>query len=706
MSIIEQVKNATGQQYNNFTSGTIIALSIFLGLFHIYYNTVGSISENHLTAVHYGGFGALCALLYPSVKAHSPMASRWPMIARWVVCWDVFIACLVMACCIYLIFFESDLYQRGVVFNAQDWLFSAIAVVSAIELSRRALGWLIPVLIVVTLSYVCWWGEMLQGLFAFPGLSLETLLFRSYFSSEGMFGNIAYISATYVFMFILFGAFLLHWGAGNFLIDIARSTAGKQAGGAGVVAVVASGMMGSVSGSAVANTCSTGVITIPIMKRVGFSPRFAAAIEAGASTGGQLMPPVMGAGIFILASYTQVPYLDIVAISILPAILYFLSIIFFVRIEARKLGLSAEDDAPSFRQTFQRGWYFLVPLVVLVIMLLQGFTPTYSAGIGILTIVVLSWFTSRPMGVTDIMISLVQGAKNMVTTAVLLVAIGLVVNVISTVGIGNAVSLMIGEWAQGSLLLALIYVALASLVLGMGLPVTASYIVLGTLSAPLIYELLVQNHLVALLSSGQIPDAVKSTLMLVSPDNLAVISSPIDPGIAKELVSSIPAELMPILIEQSVDPVLLSSLLLTAHLIIFWLSQDSNVTPPVCLTAYSAAAIAGSQPMATGFTAWKVAKALYIIPLLFAYTPLVSGDWSLSFYVFFISAFGLYALTGAMQGYLHGPVTVFNRILLLMAAMFCLWPHEQMLLGFLACVAVTILALWSRYQSIARASSA
>ena len=226
--------------------------------------------------------------------------------------------------------------------------------------------------------------------------------------------------------------------------------------GPGFVAVLGSGLMGSVSGSSVANTVSTGVITIPLMRKAGFPARFSAGVEAAASTGGQLMPPVMGAGAFIMASYTQISYLDIISIAALPALLYFLSVGFFVRVEAKRSHAHAvELDTRPIGEVFRGGWHFLLPLVVLVALLIYGFTPTYAAGISIISVIVSSWLSKNPMGIKEILDALAQGSKNMATTAMLLISVGLVVNVVAMTGIGNTFSLMVTDWAGGSLLITL-----------------------------------------------------------------------------------------------------------------------------------------------------------------------------------------------------------------------------------------------------------
>ncbi|MFW1676600.1 TRAP transporter permease [Pontibacter sp. JAM-7] len=691
---LEQLKQLelTQRGAEGLVGKAIYWLGIALALSHIYFNTLGTMSELWVSAIHFGGFGLLCALMVPM--------KRGAVHAKGLLLLDVLVGLVAVATAAYLILFENSLYERGVHFIGSDWFAAFLAIGVALELTRRTTGWFIPVLILVALTYVFWWGKYLGGVFNFPGLSLETLLFRSYFSGEGMFGSIARISWTFVFMFILFGAFLVKSGAGDFIVQLSRSAAGRMVGGPGFVAVFGSGLMGSVSGSSVANTVSTGVITIPLMRKAGFPAKFAAGVEAAASTGGQLMPPVMGAGAFIMASYTQIPYLEIIAYAALPALMYFLSVGFFVRIEAKRSHAHAvEDNVPPLGVVFKEGWHYLLPLVVLVALLIYGFTPTYAAGLSILSVIAASWLSSQPMGFRDILDALAQGAKNMATTAVLLISIGLIVNVIATTGVGNTFSLMVSSWAGGSLLITIILVALASLVLGMGLPVTASYIVLGTLSAPALYGLISEAHLLQLMMDGGLPEAARSIFMLADPAAATKLAEPMARGDAEVLLSMIPGDFKSTLLEQALDPAVLSMALLSAHMIIFWLSQDSNVTPPVCLTAFAAAAIAKTPPMATGVTAWKIAKGLYIVPLLFAYTGLIGGTLTEMLTVFVFGVLGIYALAGAMEGYLEGPINWLFRLLALLTGVVLLWPDLPLVLKLVGAAVFIVLFWYSRRQA-------
>ena len=656
--------------------------AFFFALFHIYCNVFASISELWLSAIHFGGFCAICALMNNEAQELSNRS-----ISYWI---NIALAGTAILTSAYLILFEDALYARETEYILSDYVFSMIAIGLAIEFTRRTTGWFMPVLIILSLSYILFLGRYISGVFSFPGLSLETVLYRSFFTSEGMFGLTAQISSTFVFMFIIFGSFLLKSGAGDFIVQVAQCLTRRITGGAGLVSVIGSGLMGSVTGSAVANTVSIGVITIPMMKRSGFPARFAAGVEAAASTGGALMPPVMGAGAFVLASYTQIPYLTVIAASALPALLYFLTVSYFVRIEAKRLGMTpvVEENAEKVSDVLKEGWHFIIPLTVLVGFLIAGRTPTSSAAFAIISVIAASWLSTKPMRLTDIFDAVVGGVKTMVSTALLLVAVGIIINVVTTTGIGNAFSLMIVEWAQGNLFVTLILVALASLVLGMGLPVTASYIVLATLSAPLIFDLISQSQLLSALQTQDIPSNVAATIGLFGGDPVVALQE-------------MPLEMKQLIRQEMIDPEMLTGMLLSAHLIIFWLSQDSNVTPPVCLASFAAAGIAGTKPMATGLTSWKVAKGLYLVPVLFAYSPLISGSWSERIEVFLWSSMGLYALAGILQWHLERKINLQIAVLLLLSAVLLMWtpfPIYYHVAG--AVILFTIIILQNRQKSV------
>lgn len=646
----------------------VYVLGVVIAAAHLWFNSFGNLDALAQNILHFAGFVLLCALVYP--------LSRYALLRRL----DIAFALLVAASAIYLMWAEDKIYDRGVTLLLPDWIAGVIVILGAIEYTRRTTGWIIPLLIVLSLSYITWWGSLIPGVFNFGGLRPETMLFRSIYGDDALFGSIARISSTFVIVFIIFGAFLLRSGAGDFVIHLSRALAGRLIGGPGIVAVLASGLTGTISGSAIANTASTGVITIPMMKQAGFPPKFAAAVEAAASTGGQLMPPIMGAGAFVMASYTEIPYATIVAVSFIPAVLYFFSLAFYVRFEAFKQGMSIYTDGaePLLPLVFREGLSFILPVGLLIGLLVKGFTPVYAGVIAIVAVVVSSWLTPTKMGLRAIFDALALGSRNMVMTAILLCAVGLIVNVIATAGIGNTFSLMISEWAGGSLLLAMLLVAAASLVLGMGLPVTASYIVLATLSAPALYLLMANAELAQVLAAGNLPEDAKAILMLTSPEALPLLDN-LSLEQANTLIGTLPAETLSLLQPLLINEAQLTMILLAAHLIIFWLSQDSNVTPPVCLCAFTAAAIARTPPMATGFTSWMVAKSLYIIPLLFAYTPLVTGNWVQAVETGLFAMAGLYAFVAAFKGWQLVRLSLVQRLIMAVLALTLLWPFSFLL---------------------------
>jgi TRAP transporter 4TM/12TM fusion protein len=589
------------------SQSAIYWIGVAASLFHLWSNSIGVLPEIHRNAIHFGFVLSMGFILYPALK--SRICSSFKL--------DIILAVISSIVALYLLLFEEALHARNQVPNSADLIFAALSLLLLLEITRRTSGFFIPVLAIIFLTYALSWGKYLDGLWNFPGVTLPRMLYRMYFAPDGIFGTIATISSTFVYLFVLFGAFLIRSGAGEFLIRLALSLLGRSVGGPAKMATVASGMLGSISGSAVANTVGSGSLTIPMMKRVGFSPTFSAAVEAAASTGGQLMPPIMGAGAFIMSQWTQIPYLTIVAVAFLPAAMYFLSVIFFVHLRARKMEIKPlkPEEIPHMGSVLKEGWHFFIPLLTLIGLLVYGFTPTYSAVVGIASIVVASWWRkSTRMGLRDILDALSLGARNMVTTGVILLCSGIVVGVVLLVGIGIKFSILISALADGSLLLTICLIALASLILGMGLPVTASYIVLAVLAAPSLTDLGVN--------------------------------------------------------------------LLAAHLLIFWYSQDANVTPPVCLAAYSAAGIAGSDPLRTGMESWKIAKGLYIIPLLFCYTPILfEGPLWKTFETIASATFGLLAFAIAFEGFHLKPLLVPSRLLYFVVAVLLIFPAWQFHIG-------------------------
>ena len=584
----------------------LTAYGALIAIFHFYVNMRGGLSDLWFNAAHFSFLASLGFLIYPATKRSDPERIGW---------WDLLLAILALVPFFFLMATEESIYSASgsIELSGLDLAVAAGTILLALEIVRRTTGWIIPILMLVAISYVLFAGNWLSGVFAFAGMSVERFLYRAFYTGEGLFGFIANISATYVFMFMLFAAFLMKSGAGDFIVELSRALTSRFRGGAGHVAVFSSALMGTISGSAVANTVSTGSVTIPMMVKNGFKPIFAAAVETAASTGGQIMPPIMGAGVFVMAQMTQIPFATIVIVSILPAILYFSSISFYIHIHAKKHGIDATGERIDVWPILREGAHFFIPLATLMVLLIKGFTPTYAAGISILVIVASSWLTkTKRMGLRDIVEALAMGSRNMIVTGVLLVSVGIIVGIINISGIGVTFSQLIMEWSGQSLMLALVLVAVASLFLGMGLPVTASYIVLAVLSAPALLGLMLSPEMAALVAAG-------------------------------------------------VTPAEVTMYLLAAHLIIFWLSQDSNLTPPVCLAAFAAAGIAQTPPMRTGLEAWKVGKGLYIVPILFAFSPLITGGWIERFEVFAVAILGILMFTATVEGFWDRKMGILER---------------------------------------------
>ena len=674
----------------------IFTLICCFGIWHVATNIYLTEPGFWQNCIHFAGFGLLGAIVTAKVDDERGFDYKF-----WL---NVVFGLLIAASSLWVAHAENGVYARTLAKTGQSWQFTPIdwiagfiVIIGAIEITRRLTGWIIPILVILSISYILFLGERLPGAFRAASLPLDDVLFRSLYNDEGMFGIITTISSANITLFMIFGAFLVVSGASDFVIEMSKSIAGRLRGGAAFVAVMSSALTGTISGSAVANTASTGVITIPLMKSNGFRGRFAAGVEASASTGGQLMPPIMGAGAFVMASYTGIDYGRIVAVSVVPAILYFLSVAFIVRIEAMKYDIGMEKpEAVDKKKLFGGALNFLLPLVVMTYMLISGRTPSYAACFAIGTLIVVSWITPNKMGPKNIARALAIGINTSIMTAVLLVAVGLINNAVTTSGLANTFALMIAQWSQGSLLIALALITVASLILGMGLPVTAAYIVLSILSAPALAGMLADTIIVNQLVQGITDPVALGTFMLVDSPHVANIASGMTLAQAKELMSTIPFELAVVIRPVLVDVETMTTFLLTAHLIVFWLSQDSNVTPPVCLAAFAAAGIAKSPPMATGVEAWKIAKGLYIVPLIFAYTPLIGGDPLTVARIAFFSLFGIYAFSSLLQRHSEGPLRWWLYPCLIVGGAAAFYPLHWMANIGGACVVAAVVFISTR----------
>jgi TRAP transporter 4TM/12TM fusion protein len=417
------------------------------------------------------------------------------------------------------------------------------------------------------------------------------------------------------------GAFMQSSGMGRFFIEYPLSIAGRSAGGPAKVAVLASSIFGSISGSSLANIVSTGTFTIPLMKRVGFRPVVAGAVENTASLGGQLLPPVMGSGVFVMAEITGVPYLEIIAVAAVPALIYMFSIGAIVHFEAKKHGIQGlpENEMRRPSEVFKEGWFHLVPFAILLGFLILGFSPDYCAVMAMVSVLAINWLRAglakcglyrmadQVMNLPVILKTLVTGTRNSLLVGGAAGAVGVIVGMIALTSLGLKMSLLLVDLADGSLFLTVALVAATSLLLGMALPITASYLVLVVLAGPAFDQL------------------------------------------------GVP--------------------LLAAHLIVFWLSQDSNITPPVCLGVFVAASISKGVPWQTGWMSFRFAKMLYTMTVLFAFTPILNFDdpmgaaWTMA-----TASIGTIAFAAWTIGYLHRPLNKIEWVILAVAAAMSFLP--------------------------------
>lgn len=578
-----------------------LLLCLSLGLFHLYTAGLRPLTALFQRSIHLALVLSLVFLLYkPSKRGGDTFWGRML---------DYLMVILSMITSVYIITnFEEIIFRIGF-WSRSDIVFGIITILLVLEASRRVIGLNLTVIGLFFIVYA-FLGPHLPGFFRHRGFGMSRLVGQLYLTTEGIFGIPIGVAATFIYIFILFGSFLEKSGGGDFFIELAYSLAGTMRGGAAKAAVIASGLMGSVSGSAVANVVTTGSFTIPLMKRMGYKPHVAAGIEAAASTGGQMMPPIMGAGAFLMAELTNTPYLYIIGISLIPAIMYYVSVLLFVHFEACKEDIQPmlRKDLPELKTVLIKGFPFLLPVAVLVYALVQNYSPMRAGFLAIIVLFLVSLLRKfTRMSWKVFLEAFSQAARNMMIVTVACAVAGIIMGVVGLTGLGLKFSSLVLAASGGITLLALIFIALASLVLGMGLPVTASYIIIAVLAGP------------ALLEMG-IP-------------------------------------------------------LIVAHMIIFWYSQDANITPPVALAAYAGAGVAGSEVMKTALVSWKVGKGIYIIPIMMAYTPvLLNGPpWEV-FQAVVSGTLGLVALVSAMQRYFFRPARYYEIIMVATAGVLLLWP--------------------------------
>ncbi len=611
------------------TANIVLVVAVSLSLYQLYTAGIAALTALVQRSIHLGAILVLTFLLKPAFAS-----ARKDRLNVWVVI-DWLLVAASIYCTAYICINLTDIFERQGDWLATDRVVSIVGTLLVLEACRRVIGGVMTGICAVAMLYA-YFGPWMPELIIHKGYSIERITTTLWLTTEGIFGLPIGVAATFVFVFVLFGAFLESTGGGNFFIELAYALTGRFSGGPAKTSVVASGFMGSVSGSAVGNVVATGSFTIPMMKKVGYRPHVAGAIEAAASTGGQLMPPIMGAGAFLMAEFTNTSYLTIIKVALVPAILYYVTVLFFVHYEAKKFGLEGQpkESLPKVGKVVREGLHFIIPVGILIYVLVNNYSPMMAGFVAVVSTVAASLAANtvkwRLTPATDtqqrasttafvseefrsIIRALEKGAKNAIMVSVACAAAGIIVGMVTLTGMGLKFSSLVLELSYGIKVLAILLIGAASLVLGMGLPVTASYIVLATLAGP------------ALLDMG-VP-------------------------------------------------------LMVSHMIVFWYSQDANVTPPVSLASFAGAGVAGANPMQTAFTSWKLAKGLYIIPIIMAYRPMLGMGagyellhWQVGL-TMVTTLLGLIAFASAIERFFIRRATWPETILFWVAAAGLFWPE-------------------------------
>ncbi|HJE75443.1 MAG TPA: TRAP transporter permease, partial [Acinetobacter johnsonii] len=541
-------ESVTRSPSNKSVAWFIAAIAIFYSLFHLFI-TFNPLPELIQRSAHVAIGLVLIFLLYPARQSSSRQSIPWL---------DWLLALAALATFLYLWKeYQAIMTTRGGIPNTLDIVFAILAVVLVVEGARRVMGWMLPILGLVFLSYPFFshYDWVPDRLLTRP-YSISDIFGQMYLKTEGLYSSAIGASVTFIFLFILFGAFLAKSGMGKLFNDLAMALAGHKQGGPAKVAVISSGFMGSINGTAVANVVGTGSFTIPLMKKIGYHKNFAGAVEASASVGGQILPPVMGASAFIMAETTGVSYGTIALAATLPALLYYLGVMAQVHFRAGKDNLKGvpKADLPRVKDVLKERGHLLIPIVALVFFLFQSIPVSYAAVYTIvLTVIVASFRKSTRMGFKEILEALSDGAKQSLSVMAACAVVGIIIGVVSLTSFGSVMTSSIMSIGAGSLFLTLFFTMIASMILGMGLPSIPAYIITATMAAPA-------------LANFDIPTLV-------------------------------------------------------AHMFVFYFGLFANITPPVALAAFAGAGIAGGDPMRTGFQALKLSLAGFIVPFLFVYNP-------------------------------------------------------------------------------------
>ena len=582
---------------------------VAMSCFHMYTAGIGLLPTSIHRAVHLTFAIVAVFLLYPAKMTLNRNSIPW---------YDWILALFGGIGTAYIALFFNVIAERGAQVQPHEIWLGIMTIILVLEAGRRVVGNVLPCLSILFLLY-CFFGRYMPEMFMHRGYSISRIIQHMYLTQEGIFGVALGVSSTFVFMFILFGAFLSKSGGARFFNELSLAVAGHSPGGPAKVAIVASGMLGTINGSSVANVATTGAFTIPLMKKVGYKPEFAGAVEACASTGGQFMPPIMGAGAFIMSEFLGISYLRIAAAAIIPAILYYSALFIAVHIRAKdkKLEGLPRESLPRIREVMSKDGHLLIPLAVIIFMLLRKYTPLAAAFWGILSVLGVAQIRQHTrMGFRSVFKAMEEGARGALGVALACALVGFVVGTSSLTALGLTISNNIIEIAGGRLLLTLVMAMVACLVLGMGLPTTANYIVTSTMIAPA-------------------------------------------------------------LIKMSVLP-------LAAHLFVFYFGIMADLTPPVCLAAFTGAGIAGGNPSQTGFNATRIAMVAYLIPYTFIYSPMIllENPSMVPLMILVFSAFtGVIGLAAALQGWMFIRLNSMIRLIFLCCSIAAFLPGTAFKIG-------------------------
>lgn len=620
---------------------TVIVSIIFVA-FQLYATLSGAVTAQILRATHLAFVQFLAFLLFPATKKLP--RDTLPL-------YDVILGLVGAGCWMYIVINFQQLVRRSGNNTVLDVIIGIIGILILFESCRRIVG--LPIMIIAgTFVVYAFVGKYLPGFLHHRGYSLQRVVCHLFYNTEGIMGTPIGACSTFIFLFILFGALLEKTGIGQFFIDLCNAIAGGASGGPAKVAVLSSALLGTVSGSSVSNTVGSGSFTIPMMKKLGYKGEFAGAVEASASTGGQLMPPIMGAAAFLMAESLGMPYITIVKAAVIPALLYFTGIFITVHLEAKKLGLKGmpREQLPRFLPLFLSKGYMILPLVVIIWFLCAGKTAVYAALMGIVACLVIGIVVSivdlakgrKPtFGSRDLIDVMCAAARNIISVAIACGMAGIIIGVVTLTGLGLKLGAGLVSLAGGKLFLTLVFTMLASIILGMGAPTTANYLITSTITAGAIIQLGVQP--------------------------------------------------------------------LAAHMFAFYFGIIADVTPPVALAAIAGAAIAKAKPMKTAFNATKLAIGAFIIPYMFVYnSQMLMIDASIGRILFIIATalIGMFGISVALEGYgfnftglLHGSskpaglvitLDVIERVLFATAGLLCVIPETRSDIIGLSMMAVLI----------------